>query len=276
MKCRIERIFLFFPGLWLVTAMAAAIPPQANIEERPALKDKSLDNYQGPGSFRSTGRIVSGIIEAYGVPVCYEWSYISSADRSIILQPEHSFSISRGFSLATALNDLVTLSEGKLQWQRIRGSICVLSTGVGGETVNCLDTLVSLDLKNVSTWEAFRALATAVNSVPDTKRRLVVTPMPLAIGSRGPSAFTEDWSVSVKVKNVTAREAACAIIAASPLHMGYTYNNRFSAMYPGIDIFGEIHVYFFVDGERFNTHEGMDGERTWWWNQQIREMIEGK
>jgi len=218
--------------LYVPQQMVEAVSPVADVENtstvaKPRIERLRRVNQDGSPKAVALVSRLSDIDQAFGVPLCFEWPYVE-ADRTPTPQPEAVLTLRLGQPLTSALDELMATSGGRLKWQRVGGSICVVATPQPGDMVeNNLDVRVSLKVEGVSTWEALKALGRAVNRNPVKGRRLTIGLDFLRRGSAPPKGFAEDNSISLDLDNVTAREAACAIIAASPLQIAYTYWNYY-------------------------------------------------
>jgi hypothetical protein len=131
--------------------------------------------------------------------------------------------------LTSCLDRFVAASRGLLTWTTIRGNIVVVPKKQReDEMLNAMDTKVSLEVKSASPWDAFKALEKAVNSAQRAARKIQIVPDCLRDVRKPFAEFAESHSISFKLDNVTAREAACAIMAASPIPLAYSYVDSFS------------------------------------------------
>ena len=143
--------------------------------------------------------------------------------------------IEKGQTLREGLDTLRTASEGLLDWRVLHGTVCVFpvkleTIGMAGSP---LDVPVTLQMDRVSTWDLFKGVGIQVNRALGEGVFQISFAMSLATfgdnrdlpeeehcptiwGSGPPPWFHEDKTVSLHVENVSAREAICAILAASP------------------------------------------------------------
>ncbi|HIJ72837.1 MAG TPA: hypothetical protein HPP83_01940, partial [Candidatus Hydrogenedentes bacterium] len=99
------------------------------------------------------------ILLGHKVPICYE--NLLPADKNSVVEME--FRIRENQTLGFSLEQLVEKSQGQLQYQRIRDVLCIYPTNPG-KLPNIMDRPVSLELEEVSAWEAFKALGKAMNA----------------------------------------------------------------------------------------------------------------
>jgi hypothetical protein len=209
--------------VFLSSLAAHALPPPENAEKQIASRKNILNASRDRGI---TGIFISmrTIRESFRVPISFEWSYVND-DRSEVDNREFKFAVQAGETLELTLDRFCVAAGRQLQWRRINGVICVWPTGVGGKVESTLDSNVSLKLEGVSTWEALLELARVVNATPSVNRTLMPSAEPRQDQYVPPLALREEKSISLALTNVTAREAVCAIMAASPLQMEFTYSN---------------------------------------------------
>ncbi len=181
--------------------------------------------------------VVIRISEIYRVPISFEWSFVND-DRSAAEYPDISFAVNAGDTLTITLERFCGASKGLLQWASIRGIICIWPA-VQGQQENLLNTPVTLKLDNVSTWHAYLELAKAVNT--KASDRFLKPSVAYSDGRLPPPALREDKKISCNLENVTAREAACAIIAMSQMRLAFKYTNFYRPVTeksrPSADIF---------------------------------------
>jgi hypothetical protein len=212
------RIVATLSSVFLSSGAANPLPPEESTMQRVAPYSAKQQ-----GKTENYFEIVRKIGEVFRVPISFEWSYIHD-DRSEMDTPEISFAIQKGETLVSTLDRFCAATEGRLRWERLSGIICLRPTGDGGMTESLLDIPVSLQLQGVSTWEAFLELARAVNAKLPNERFLRPS-VPFSDGILPPPELRDVRTVTVDVTNVTAREAACAIMAASPFKMAFWYSN---------------------------------------------------
>lgn len=163
---------------------------------------------------------------SFDVPVSYEWPYVD--ENGVALPwPDIDPWLDGDEDLRSALEMLPTATKGKLSWSEIRGNICILPPVDANGTENTLDTVVSLQIQNGSTWDALKQLALEINRGVSLNRRTRFFPRFLVHSREGPPEFREGNKVSLDLKDVTAREALCAIIHESPFEMAYSYSTHY-------------------------------------------------
>jgi hypothetical protein len=125
-----------------------------------------------------------------------------------------------------------TCSDGKLAWAVIRNAIHIFPAEETQEKENYLDSVrVSLELSGVSMLDAARAWALALNTNRKPGSRSVGISHTFTLadtkGNRvTPPSITAPGSVTLKVENVIAREALCAILGASPQRNWIYYHHQ--------------------------------------------------
>lgn len=212
--------------LWTLAAHGVPLAPEG-LEERALEAAGVVSGEAEPRLTVSESRIL--IANTFYTPFCVEnWPELGRARGSV--EEKVSFGIRKNETLRSCLDRYVELSNGLYEWKVIHNIICLLPKKSSPEQiVNNLDLKVSLHVKEVSTWEALCALAREMNL---TARAKEVTGYAVCIVPKGPGELkkappelTEVRTVSVDLTDVTAREALCAILQASPLRLKYHYIN---------------------------------------------------
>lgn len=238
---------------------AEALPK--NVEDRfataEAIKRESHYDARDESAVFNIRRSIEG---TYRVPLSYEWSFVGP-DRESVDSTPFRMDLVEGETLREVLDRFCGLSEGQFMWQRTPGVVCVQSSSSAGQTESSLDTVVSLRLDEVSTWEAFVALGTAVNEVRETNRVFSVYPHFYSNFQKGPKGFRDRRDISLVLSDVTAREALWAIIEASHLRMSYWYWNYYRPHeYPESTPKSRLTIWTYENGTRYWTHRKMNRE----------------
>lgn len=210
--------------------------------------------------------------QAFEIPISLEWPYVNE-DRRTRDQPQLEFSLQPNTSLRKSLGQFCDSTSGALTWEFRSGVLVVRAPADAGGVENNLDTRVSLNLAGVSTWTAFKALARAINSKPLVARRIDIYPSFIGHSKKGPDNFRNDSSISLDLEDVTAREALCAIIAASPLELSYTYWLFYRPeLNPEPDPISKIRIQLYEEGKHYTTHERISEEEMRQYLQEFSEM----
>lgn len=123
-----------------------------------------------------------------------------------------------------AINKVVASSNGKLVFERHHSMYCIVpSDEQSKSTGSNMVRRISLDVEKVSTWEAIKTVILEANKRPVDGRKLYVGHSLFRPYNFPPKGFVDDKSISLKLDNVTVREALCAILAESPLSISYRY-----------------------------------------------------
>lgn len=210
--------------------------------------------------------------EAYGVPICIEWPYVSQ-DRDATMEPKLVLELDSKKSLATAVSELTTVSEGRLIVDRIKGVFVVRPPNSDGAQENVLDTRISLSISGVSTWEAIKLIILETNLRGNPTRRLEVWPEFLSDGSAVVPGFAEGEDISLDIKNTTVREALCEIFHASQVALSYTYTNYYRPeLFPSSAPISRLNLRFFKDGKPFRTDARMPRTELKRWMGEMEEI----
>lgn len=136
------------------------------------------------------------------------------------------FAITRGETFGSAMARFEAISEHRWKFEEL-GSIPVLrpNTEVLGQG-NALDTRVSLDIEKASVWDSLCALARAVNrkgSIHPKAHPLIIRPNSIVMARKPEPILMKEAVVTVKLEDVTAREALCAILSMASKTFTYFY-----------------------------------------------------
>ena len=160
------------------------------------------------------------IIFSHDVPVCFESTLVTDKRAPLTLE----FEIRKNQTLAYSLAQFEAASGGAFEAKRIRKVLCIVPTDRTEFRNDPFARRVSLKLDHVSAWEAFKALGKAMNAGKGEEYRGVgVYPQGIGTWRMPPRALLEERTISLDLRNVPAREAACAIIAAAPFQMSFCY-----------------------------------------------------
>lgn len=203
---------------------ADALPAPDDVETRLATPQDILEasRARGIGGPYMAMRVIR---ESFHVPISFEWSFVN-ADRSAIEDRDMRFSVKAEETLEETLNRFCAEMGGRLQWGRIRGVICVWPAANAESVESTLDTTVTLELSGMSTWQAILEVCRQANS-SEEDRVLVPRAEPSQDRYAPPDALRDHNSITLSLSEVTAREAICAVLAASPLHLEFNYGNYY-------------------------------------------------
>lgn len=239
---------------------ANAVPTRSDAEQSMPTSQglKKADRSIKESEFY-VGSGIYALMNAYGVPVSFEYSFINS-DRSNREYQTIDYSLSAGDSLATALDRLCENSGGRFVWKRIHGVLCVLPAESGEMKESTLDAMVSLHLDNASAWEAILALTKAVNDKQTDGRILRIRTTSSDQYQLFPLELKTAKTLSIHLDDVTAREALCAIISASDFELRYSYFNHYRPIrYPNSKPSSRVTIFGYEDGTL--VHRPLTGEQ---------------
>lgn len=260
---------------FLISGYATAVPLDESILGKSATTDavKRAESAKGSSSVSDIALGVRRRLQrAFEVPICIEWPYVN-ADRTTPDQPQLDFSIEANSPFRSNLDRFSESTDGKLVWEFANGALIIRAPSEAKDTENNLDTIVSLDLSGVSTWHALMALVKVINADPIAGRPIGVSPVFNASGKAGPDRFRNDFSVVLNLENVTAREALCAIIAASPFEMTYSYWLYYRPeMFPDFKPVSHLSIELFLEGKPHPLREGISREQMMLYYEDSKEM----
>ena len=203
-------------GLCIADAhWSGALPNASDAEESRALETRTSASPQ-----ISSIRAYQFMMSAHKVPMCFE-SELITVERP---PRKFEFRIRKNQTLGYSLEQLEEKTGGAFEVKRIRKVLCIVPTDRTEFRTDPFARRVSLRLEGVSAWEAFKALGKAMNAGKGEDYPGVRV-LPLGVGTcyTPPRALLEERTISLDLRNVPAREAACAIVAAAPFPMSFSY-----------------------------------------------------
>ena len=162
--------------------------------------------------------IPKAIRKAYEIPICFEGHPVSGRSKSSQFVP---FEIEKNETLRQAADRFSTVSDGTFELRWIE-EVPFIGPPLDedGYTGTTLDTIVSLNIRDASVWEAFTALAEAIAKNNSSEFPLTgLQPACLAAVELPPRKILEKGHITLNLTNVPAREAACSIVKRAPLEM---------------------------------------------------------
>lgn len=228
---------------------------KSEIQNRRALSQGYSRGFVG---YESTGRIPRVTVprmfrDTYGLPVSSEGVPDRSAETTLI-----SFGIQRNETLKHALDKFVQATGGVCEWKWIEDTIFIGPRKDGNPSnITSLDAVVSLELESVSVWDAFVALGIAMRrNNPSDYPFEAVQPHCVGVLKAPPREFTEPGHITLSLSNVPARQAACAILKASPVGMYFKYVTGIERDY--------ISLLFFENGKHIPLEMMTESEFAFW------------
>lgn len=212
-----------------------------------------------------------GFIEkAYGIPICYESRQTLNEALYRNGPKTRGFAVDSDEALSSSLTRYCNMTNDAYRWANIKGSVCVYPAIPDDDQVgNALDSSISLNVKDCTTWDAFKLIARHFNDRFLDSGEL----MPLCIEPVGPEvsvkpldSFTEGVIDDIVLKDVTAREAICEIIRKSPIKLKY---RSFQPRTGECRVY--IHMYLddFTEINNENRPKLSYGESNWWADQVV-------
>lgn len=258
----------------LASPYAAGIAPDADVINRLPIEEKfGLANR----SYMATGRasvlsLLDALDKLYEVPICIDWPY---GDIPALFEVPPDIDFVRDQPLGRVLADISEISQGYVRYERISGILAVVPAIPAPSEDRPLDRVISLDLNDVSTWEAFLAVAEAANSAEPDGRRLVIQPGPATLGRQPPVGLVQEPTVTIRASNITAREAICEIIAKSPLELSYfAYHSDIPKREGQVLRLANVQISFYMNGRQGYMVESMGGAEIGYWDD-IRAYMAG-
>ena len=242
------------------------------------LRDQIAPFMREPSCYPSTARF--RLQERFVAPICYEWPYVDDRRRQLD-EPEFPYVLAEDTTLAEAVGEIVAYSDGMLRAIWIQDSLSLMAADDTHEQENLLDSVVSLELRDASIWDAIKSLAIEINRRSNSDRRLRVGFSAFDVGLP-PAEILTIHTITLSVEEVTAREALATIIANAPLVMSYKYYTAWSPdLYPDSMPSAQLTFDFFGENawlcRRWNQLDVGDiGDSEFWWGYEFREIEEAK
>ncbi|MDZ4858408.1 MAG: hypothetical protein SGI88_05455 [Candidatus Hydrogenedentes bacterium] len=168
--------------------------------------------------------------ELYDFPICSERLRIrdmeSKSDAALLPKFQEPFLIEKDEILLHVLDRLVKASDGRAKW-RFSNDVAYLAPKVSDDTVeqNVMERRISVPLNSLSAWESLREVARVVNSSAEAPRIFAIVPpgTDRTHSHKPPAAFLEEKTITLRLENVTVRDAVTQIFQASSFPMSYHY-----------------------------------------------------
>jgi len=203
--------------------------------------------------------------------VLVDWPFLD--ERGITVHhPEHEkvFQVVDRSNFEEAQNRVTRLAGRHGRLELLHGT----PTFIPQETeLSNLAVPVSLELQNVSTWEAIKAVVQQVNCARrfgDATRVNLFT-----AGYRDfPREFDTARSVSISVSGVPAREALAKILAQAPISLGITSRNVYRGdIREGAPKYWDVMIRFYRGNQVIVvTEPPQDEERSMFWHRELTEV----
>jgi hypothetical protein len=136
------------------------------------------------------------------------------------------------------------------QMKMIRGYPCAVVNS--GHAPSNLDAIVSVDVDDVSAWQAIKAVSRQVHC-----ELLYGEDMDVAViahmGIHPPPVFYRSENITVHLHGVTAREALCEVLRQSSIPIGIRYRAVFKPIYGMEKGASFFEVRFFRDGKQIEV-----------------------
>lgn len=241
---------VFMIILWASRAVSA-VPTAENAESRVATDDSVRTLVRTPQETTVTSAI-SILSKVYRVPISFEYSLVNE-DGSDFPLPRTNYRPVSGETLSSALNRLCEVPGGTFGWKRVGGMLCVQPIENIQPVESTLDTKVSFSVENASTWEALMALATAMNQDVTDERVVRIRSYSSDEFLTLPVEFLDEKKFHFSFQDVSARDALCAILAASDFEVSFRYTNNFRPeVYPTLRPTSLVLINVYKNAEPFH------------------------
>lgn len=244
--------------IFLICATVTNAEPPADIDTVRFDRDLTLKE-----SRKSALSFLSSLRGIYHYPICRE----SSPRENEIVETEGSsfeFEIRKDETLSSCLDRLLAETEDLYLRDEIHGMTVVHPSNES----TLFDSLIDLKLHDVSTWEALKALAIAVNQREDAAVPLEVS-VPNTTGYTShlvPQSFAGERVLDLDVKGATIRSVLCKILSKAPTQISYSYS-RFRNGHL-------LQVLCLTDRVALEPDDGVPDELDRWWRKEQRDIVE--
>lgn len=173
----------------------------------------------------SFAQIRSAIADAFGEKISMD----GLAEECAFAAPPlvlPAFAIEEGETFTEAVADFEAISRGRYVFREIAGLPVFTPNPQSAAYRNLLDVQVSLDLKDLSIWDALCELARAINRsehVRATRNSLVIMPLGPALLKLPPEELMSPRATWSQI-NSPAREALCNILGQANCSVSYSYS----------------------------------------------------
>ena len=162
------------------------------------------------------------IEKAFGIRFSFESSRIPYTEQEYETVGSR-FDIDRGEYLGDVLNRLVDILEQRenrrYSFKEVHGGLYVYPT----EDETKLTERIDLHVENVSAWDAFKAIETAINKQSEDGRYVSFQPSCLDAIEVPGEEFHKNEEITLSLSNISARDAVIGVIKESSLNMTYRY-----------------------------------------------------
>ena len=211
------------------TSQAQRVPAtEARASAESPLRERKARTGVDSKEPESLYALVGAIEQCFGVRISVEPLPEHFAGAEVTEAPPGPFAIVEGEVFSDVITRLEAASQGRWIFEELHGVPLLRPTPLVESQGTLLDTVVTVNIKATSVWEAICALARAVNSANDVQSGrarplLIVFPGP-AVLQHPPAVLVEERPFDVTLSQVTAREALCSIFEQLDLKLYYLYN----------------------------------------------------
>ena len=201
--------------------------------------------------------------------VVVDWTAMDEEGRSTIYVPrDKPFHVVKLSDFEKTRGTVADLAGEYGRLELLHGTPCFIPSNV---TDSNLSVPVTLDLENVSTWEALKTVIRQINC-----HRRFGDDTVVQVRTLGPPNVPEEFDqvncITIRVNNVPARDAICMILAQAPLSVGFESRNVYRPD------FGEkarkhwkIDIQFYKGNQPIVSTESFSTERARIWSPEVEE-----
>ena len=184
------------------------------------------------------------------------------------------YQVNRWERLRTVLDRVIDATGENITYEVIHGQLCVLPVKTHpDEILSPLDLRVTVDLGRMSAWEAIKEVTFALNQQKDVLDKPVIAePEEFVRQKVTAPLFTAPQDFNLSLHDVTAREALCAIFAASESDIDYRYSGHTSRRRNYHTLIIASHPARFIQSLRDRSGR-FYREEACWWLREINEQV---
>lgn len=252
---------LMFSGLWCYGEPA--------VSALASLSEVYVQKQLSPHERRTTHLVAIPRLIARAYPVLVNIEPHPAHGRKLAEEgnAEIFFEIGKKDSLEDSLNKLLEIND-LLTCEIIHDQICILPVRMhSDEILSNLDVRVSLDIENVSVWEALKIIVSELNKQQGTPYPLGLYPDGLTRSEQPVSELTELKEITLHLHDVTAREAICAVFSASSIKLSYRYVTSHEL--------DTLTILSAANAVEESDRDKLTPEQMEWWRKE-RGMVDGK
>ncbi len=203
--------------------------------------------------------------------VVLDWAVVDGDGRTNIHPPlDKAMRVVKITEFEQAQQTMERLAGDYGRLELLHGTPCFAPAN---ETDSNLSVPVSVDMKNVSTWEALKTVIRLVNCTRRFGDRTILYVYTLGALDI-PQAFDQERTITLQLNNVPAREAICRVLAQAPISVGFESRSVYPRDIEGTSSkYWEILIQFYRGNQPIVAMEFQSNERSKLWSSECQEAM---